>query len=160
MRGNDSAGQLRRLPRKLLIFKDLTELARRAGLELAGMAQGLDLSQPADQWVPTPAVQVHQLQVVDFKDLKSETHLVSRTALSIRQDTIDPEASSSPVLAQRPRPHAEASPKMPLCFGTVFLTLTDQIFRNAATRLAASADLILARDDPDGAGRARDEARG
>ena len=26
------------------------------------------------------------LQVVDFKDLKSETHLVSRTALSIRQD--------------------------------------------------------------------------
>jgi hypothetical protein len=43
-----------------------------------------------------------------FKDLKSATHIVSRrTALSSRQDTIDPEASSSRVLAQRPRPHAE-----------------------------------------------------
>ena len=39
-------------------------------------------------------------------------------------------------------------------------TLTDQILEMRPTGLSASADLILASDDPHGAGRARDEARG
>ena len=42
---------------------------------------------------------------------------------------------------------------------TVFVTPTDQFSEMRSTRLSGSADLILARDDPGGACRARDEAR-
>ena len=43
---------------------------------------------------------------------------------------------------------------------TVFVTPTDQFSEMRSTRLSGSADLILATDDPGGACRARDEARG
>jgi hypothetical protein len=41
-------------------------------------------TQPIENLVPTGAVLVHQLQVVDFKRLKSPTRSIDRTGCSLR----------------------------------------------------------------------------
>src|SRR4029453_11405944 len=63
-------------------FIDLTELARRAGLELGGSLEVFDLAHPARQWVPCGENLGHHLQVVYSKRLKSPPHSADRTAVT------------------------------------------------------------------------------
>ena len=46
-----------------------------------------DLAHPAGQWVPSGTNLGHHLQVVDSKRLKSPTHSVDRTAVTLLCDS-------------------------------------------------------------------------
>jgi hypothetical protein len=58
-------------PRKV-IESSLRRLARQAGFELGGFSKRLHVAQPADHWVPTGDVQVHDIQSVHAEHTEEE----------------------------------------------------------------------------------------